>query len=143
MTSKGWITSTLIVNQHNEYHQAFWHHSHVLYLFGVKQHQNITLSKVIGSISAVATPIHVFGVCYLPESSSLIGQFTGSVHYLYVTDDGRSSNLQKWFSNKKRKLLVLVGLMTNHDHFFSQYFLSAALFSVWSPEHLFVAQSLI
>ena len=66
------------------------------------------LSKVIGSISAVATPIQVFGVCFLPESSALIGQFTGSVHYFYVTDDGRSSNLQKWFSDQKRKFLVLV-----------------------------------
>ena len=55
------------------------------------------LSKVIGSISAVATPIHAFGVCFLPESSSLISQLTGSVHYFYVTDGSRYANLQKWF----------------------------------------------
>ena len=73
------------------------------------------------------TPIHVFGVCFLPESSPLIGQFRGCVLYFYVTDDGRTSNLQKWFSDQNIKLLVLVGLMTNHDHFFSQYFFSVAV----------------
>ena len=56
---------------------------------------------------------------FLPESSYLIGQFAGIVHYFYVTDDGRFSNLHKWFSNQKKKLLVPVGLMTNHDYFFS------------------------
>ena len=61
----------------------------------------------------------------MPESSSLIGQFTGSRHYFYVTDDSRLSNLHNYFSNKKRKLLDIVKLMTNHDHFFSHYFLSA------------------
>ena len=78
------------------------------------------------SISNVATPIHIFGACFLPESSSLIGQFTGSGHYFYVTDDLRFSNSHKYFSNRKRKLLVIhvVKLKTNHDHFFSQYFLS-------------------
>ena len=61
----------------------------------------------------------------MPESSSLIGQFTGSRHYFYVTDGSWFSNFHNYFSNKKRKLLVIVKLMTNHDHFFSQYFLSA------------------
>ena len=51
----------------------------------------------------VVTPIQVFGACFLPESSSLVGQFTGSGHYFYVTDDSRLSNLHNYFSNKKRK----------------------------------------
>ena len=45
-------------------------------------------------------------------------------HYSNVTDDGRSCNLQKYLTYKKRTLLVIVKFMTNHDNFFSQYFLS-------------------
>ena len=66
-------------------------------------YSNDALSKVIGSISTVATPIHVFGASFLPESSSLIGQFTGSGHYFYVTDDSRISNLYYYFSDKKNE----------------------------------------
>ena len=44
-------------------------------------------------------------------------------HYSYVTDDSRFSNLLNYFTNKKRTLLVIVKFMTNHDNFFSQYFL--------------------
>ena len=61
----------------------------------------------------------------MPESSSLIGQFTGSGQYFYVTDDSRFSKLHNYFSNRKRKLLDIVKLVTNHDNFFGQYFLSA------------------
>ena len=32
-----------------------------------------------------------FGTCFLPESRFLIGQFTGSVYFVYVTDDSQSS----------------------------------------------------
>ena len=35
------------------------------------------------------------------------------------------SNLHNYFSNRKRKLLDIVKLVTNHDNFFGQYFLSA------------------
>ena len=75
-------------------------------LYQILENSISALSKVISSILAVATPLHVFGVSFLPESSYLIGQFAGSVHYFYVTDDGRSSVLQKWFSDKKN---ILVG----------------------------------
>ena len=68
----------------------------------------------------------------MPESSSLIGQFTGSRHYFYVTDDSRLSNLHNYFSNEKRKLLGIVKLMTNHDHF------SAIIFLVPCKEFMFL-----
>ena len=42
----------------------------------------------------------------MPESSSLIGQFTGSVHYFYVTDDSRLFNLHNYFSIKQIKKVI-------------------------------------
>ena len=105
-----------------------------------------TLSKVTGSISAVATPIEVFGVCFRPESSSLIGHSIGSVHYFYVTEGGRFSNLHKWFINiitdQKRTFLVLVGLITNHDHFFCQYFLNGTILASGKKNDIYMIHML-
>ena len=44
-------------------------------------------------------------------------------HYSYVLEDSWSCNSHKYFTNNNWKLLIIVKLMTNHDNFFSQYFL--------------------
>ena len=52
--------------------------------------------------------IQGFGASVLPESSSLIGQFTENMPYFHDTDDCRFSNPHNCFSDKKKKLLVVM-----------------------------------
>ena len=59
-----------------------------------------SLSKVIGSVSAVATPIHDFVTTVSPELCSLIGQFTGNLNY-FLCDSPSFSSLEIFLKKKE------------------------------------------
>ena len=62
--------------------------------------QLVHYEKLLVPFQSLQHPFTFLEPVFLPESSSLIGQFTGSGHFSYVTDDSRLSNLHNYFSNK-------------------------------------------
>ena len=73
---------------------------------------NVPLRKSNGFSNIVATPCDVFRAAFLPDSCSLIGQFTVMCLFLYVRGNCHGLEHHQKFTKKIRKILIPITPVT-------------------------------